>query len=89
MNYIVLGDSKIYLAKKAHRCSWCGEQIDPKTRYRRTRAINDGRPYTEKLHPECDGAKDRYFLTWDALDGDGYMEGEMRRGLACMKGEDE
>ena len=43
---------EVKCAKKAHKCSWCGEQIENGARYWRWFAVQDYAD-TLKLHPEC------------------------------------
>jgi hypothetical protein len=44
-------------ARIAHRCTWCGQAIEPRTDYWRWYSINeDGVAATCKMHPECLGA---------------------------------
>lgn len=63
------------VAKKEHRCSWCGQQIPIGERYLRSRVVFEGDPQTNKLHSECaDAAADDY-REW----GEGYMPFEQER----------
>lgn len=45
-------------AKKRHRCTWCGEWIEPGESYTKEFVKVDGDPSWNKLHPECDEAVD-------------------------------
>lgn len=47
-------------ARKTHRCSWCGEVINPGDTYARWRYFGDDGPSTVKMHPECDDAQKRH-----------------------------
>jgi hypothetical protein len=40
-------------ARKAHRCTWCGEPIDKGSTYTHQTGVYDNRWYTNKMHPEC------------------------------------
>jgi hypothetical protein len=44
------------LARKAHRCTWCGEEIPAGEKYIRIRCIYDGEPQVNKFHAECEKA---------------------------------
>lgn len=46
------------VAKKPHRCSWCGDQIDAGEKYTRWRWFDDGDAGTIKMHQECNTAFD-------------------------------
>lgn len=71
-------------ARKQHRCIWCGEAIEPKTRYAHTAGIFDGEFQDNKFHVECDDACARYFRDYN----DDYFEPyEFARGSAGPKGE--
>lgn len=41
------------LARKKHKCSWCGEAICPGERYERNVGNYCGELQTSKFHPEC------------------------------------
>lgn len=45
-------------ARKAHRCSWCGQDIPVGEVYSRSRVIYEGEPITNKFHLECEAAAD-------------------------------
>jgi len=46
-------------ARKGHRCSWCGEPINPGEEYTRWRYYGDDGVGTVKMHPECEAAQQR------------------------------
>jgi len=41
------------LARKKHKCSWCGESIEIGESYKRYRYFDGGDAGTVKMHPEC------------------------------------
>lgn len=41
------------IAKKAHRCIWCGQRINLGARYIDERSIYDGNIQRHRWHPEC------------------------------------
>lgn len=71
-------DETIKAARKAHRCSWCGERINPGETYKRWRFFHNGDAGTCKMHPECfDAMEDER-----RFEGGGYfewMEGDNER----------
>lgn len=42
------------VAKKRHRCTWCGEWIEAGESYTKEFVKVGGDPSWNKLHPECD-----------------------------------
>ena len=48
-------ESRSVKARKAHRCSWCGEDIVRGEMYQ-TWTYGDPTPTTVRMHPECDRA---------------------------------
>ena len=44
--------AKTLTARAAHRCTNCGESIDPGQLYARWVSLDDS-AYTNKMHPEC------------------------------------
>lgn len=53
--YTLLGET-FPVARKRHRCIWCGESILPGEKYRRERSVYDGSMQDHKWHVECDAA---------------------------------
>lgn len=64
------------VARKEHRCIWCGEPIVIGEKYRRTRLIWEGDPITNKWHKECDDAADAVDLE------EGFEPHTFKRGTA-------
>lgn len=56
MSYTLLSET-FPVARKQHRCIWCGEAILPGEKYRDERSIFDGSFQHHKWHPECSGAQ--------------------------------
>jgi hypothetical protein len=52
------------LARKDHKCSWCGQPIPKGTRYAYSSGIFEGRMVVNKMHPECDAAAIEDFREW-------------------------
>lgn len=40
-------------ARKQHRCTYCAEQIEVGEKYYRWMSVNEGKAFTNKMHPEC------------------------------------
>lgn len=55
MSVQVISSGKV-TAKKRHRCTWCGQWIEPGEQYTKEFVKVDGDPSWNKLHPECDEA---------------------------------
>lgn len=53
--YTLLADSWP-IARKPHRCIWCGQQIEAGEKYRRERSVYNGEMQNHAWHPECDEA---------------------------------
>lgn len=58
------------IARKEHKCHWCGEIIKHREKYHMQSGIIGNTPYTLKLHMECWGAfKDSFkefeFIIWE------------------------
>ena len=62
-------------ARKAHRCSWCGQPIPVGEEYVRTRFVFEGDPGSNKFHMECDKAAAEDYAEW----GEGFMPYENER----------
>lgn len=43
-------------ARKAHRCTWCGEAIERGATYEHQRVHYDGAWQENRMHPECNDA---------------------------------
>lgn len=52
------------VARKRHRCIWCGDAIDPGTKYRRERSVYDGMQ-DHAWHLECDSDAKECFADGD------------------------
>ena len=50
-------DPVMLTAKKAHRCTWCAQAIEPGQKYRRWVTFDDS-AFTSKMHPVCVSACD-------------------------------
>lgn len=74
MSFTLIGESK-QRARKAHRCSWCGQPIDVGDEYVRVRGVFEGYPLVNKFHPECDAAAAADYQEW----GEGFMPYENQR----------
>lgn len=55
MSYTLLSESQP-LARKQHRCIWCGQPIAVGEKHRHERSIYDGQFQDQRWHPECDEA---------------------------------
>ncbi len=60
MSYLFLSRTE-HVARKKHRCIWCGEQVLPGTRYVRQAGVFEGDLQADKWHLECNAAGDEYF----------------------------
>ena len=45
-------EEKNVIARKPHRCTWCGEPIAKGESYWKWKSVN-GAWFTSKMHPEC------------------------------------
>ncbi len=45
--------NKLIIARKQHKCIWCGEKIEPGFEYMRQRSVFDGVFQNHAWHPEC------------------------------------
>lgn len=48
------------MARKTHRCNWCGETINKGDSYVKRFFVCDGEAWTAKMHAECDEAHQSY-----------------------------
>ena len=62
MGYTLLSEA-FPVARKQHRCIWCGEHIEPGEKYRAERSVFDGSMQNHHWHLECDEASTDHFLT--------------------------
>lgn len=72
-------------ARKAHRCSWCGQPIPVGEVYVRTRFAFEGDPGSNKFHLECDKAAEDDYAEW----GEGFMPYENERPAKVAQSETE
>jgi len=76
-----IGSTTTPIARKRHQCWWCGESIEPGTKYVRW-LCKDGDVVQVKVHPEC-------CIAWDSLSFSEVQEvhlGEFNRGCTCEHG---
>ena len=52
------------LARKAHRCIWCGQAIEAGSTYKDERSVGDGRIQRHRWHPECLADQGRLCREW-------------------------
>lgn len=71
-------NSALRVARKGHKCMWCGEPIEKKTKYFYWFGLVVGEPQTTKLHPECQDAINANEVA--DYDGCYYLEGNQPRG---------
>lgn len=45
--------SEVRQARKAHRCTYCGQEITDGEKYTFQKGNHDGRWFESKMHPEC------------------------------------
>jgi hypothetical protein len=55
MSYSLLSES-FPVARKQHRCIWCGETIPVGLKHRHERSVYDGGMQDHRWHMECDAA---------------------------------
>jgi hypothetical protein len=53
MSYTLLSESHP-VARKAHKCIWCGQPIAIGEKHRHERSIYEGQFQDQRWHPECD-----------------------------------
>ncbi|GAC1478406.1 MAG: hypothetical protein NVS1B6_19740 [Steroidobacteraceae bacterium] len=58
MSYTFLAETAP-VARKSHRCIWCGEPINKGEKYKYTTGIFDGDFQANHWHPECCAAQRR------------------------------
>ena len=56
MSYTLIEERLVKAARKAHKCIWCGEQIEVGQSYTYERSVFEGDPQSHHWHPECLGA---------------------------------
>lgn len=62
-------ETETHKAKKAHRCDWCWQRIEPAEQYKRYRWFGSGEAATVKMHQECHDA-----MQEAAAEEGGYIE---------------
>ena len=55
MSYLLLEESTP-VARTPHRCTWCGQGIEPGSPYKNQRGTYEGRFQVDKFHLECNKA---------------------------------
>jgi len=70
----------VKVAKKQHRCSWCGTKIEAGESYKRYRYFGDDGARTVKEHPECYDAMEELAYEWGEIE---FHEGDNPRGCNC------
>jgi hypothetical protein len=60
MSYALLGETTP-VARKDHKCCWCGELILCGEKYLREKSVYDGRMQDHRWHFECHEAAARFF----------------------------
>lgn len=56
------------IARKPHRCIWCGEMIESGEKYRREKGVYEGEVQNQAWHMEC--VEDRYSAMLDSYDNE-------------------
>jgi len=69
------------VARLEHRCSWCGEKINPGERFVRIRCVFEGEPFVNKFHQECNLASE---ADWKEH-GESFEEFTMPRPTKCPR----
>ena len=67
-------------ARKAHRCTWCSEQIAVGEQHRTWRSVGNGQWFTNRMHPECESAMQDEYAEWREPE---YMPYQNARGCTC------
>jgi hypothetical protein len=70
------------VARKDHKCSWCGQPITKATRYIYSSGIWEERVVVNKTHPECDEAAAEDYRMY----GEGFMPYENERPSIKCRG---
>ena len=53
LSMILTDELETRTARKQHRCSNCGETIELGEQYQRWMSVDDGKAFSNKMHPEC------------------------------------
>jgi hypothetical protein len=53
VSFILIEERHVKAARKAHKCIWCGQQIEAGQPYTYERSIFEGDPQSHHWHPEC------------------------------------
>lgn len=85
MSYTKLSSGTV-VARKPHRCDWCGESIPKNQKYHRESGPYDGRMQTVRHHEECLRACHEYARIMDVWDDEGYDPYSYYRGAPVPKG---
>lgn len=64
------------VARKAHRCDYCGEDIPRGQRYRRWAWVADGACSTVRAHIACDAVAQDHYDATDAYDDERWVSDE-------------
>lgn len=70
------------VAKKPHKCIWCGETIEAKTQYVRWTGVFEGDFQSNAYHPECHAAAATERDFWE----DGFEPYSFARGTTFEAG---
>lgn len=82
MSWTCLSDAP-RVARKEHKCTWCGQPISPGERYQYSSGVFEGEFVTNSLHPECDKAAQEDY----AQTGEGFSPYENERPQLKAKGD--
>lgn len=69
---------KQHIARKRHRCNYCGAYIEPGDKYSVSSHVEDGQFYTWKAHEECECVAQaiwEYVDPYDGMGSDEFLEG--------------
>lgn len=78
MSYTLLSQSN-QIARKTHKCTWCGETIKKGDDYHSERSIYQGCWQYHKFHLECNVSAVDYGKEWGGSEFE-FDEYEMKRG---------